>query len=355
MSPDQTTMDQSRRALSVVVPCFDEEGNLEPLHRRISAASRKVVADDYELVLINDGSRDATWQTISELCQRDPRVVGVDLSRNYGHQLALSAGLSVCNGERILVLDADLQDPPELLGPMMQLMDEGADVVYGKRRVREGESGFKKLSAKIFYRTLNALSDVPIPVDCGDFRLMNRRVLDALLQMPEQARFIRGMISWIGFKQVPLEYDRNERLSGDTKYPLSKMMRLAVDAIVSFSIRPLRLTIYSSIISGLVGLTLVAYVLSSWLNGDTVPGWASATTFVLILGSLQLLCLGILGEYVGRIYGEVKRRPLFLIKNIKTSSVSGRGPRTLVDSALKGASGPAGRQAAAWSVQKQGR
>ncbi len=322
------------KALSVVIPCFNEASNMEVLYRRVTSVCRAAAGGHYELIFVNDGSRDTTWEKISALCETDAHVVGADLSRNFGHQLALSAGLSICCGDRIFILDADLQDPPELLGAMMRLMDDGADVVYGKRRVREGESGFKKLSAKIFYRTLNALSDVSIPMDTGDFRLINRRVLEGLLQMPEQARFIRGMISWIGFNQVPLEYDRNERLSGETKYPFSKMMRLAVDAIVSFSIRPLRLTIYSSIISGLVGLSLVAYVLGSWLSGDTVPGWASATTFVLILGSLQLLCLGILGEYVGRIYGEVKRRPLFLIKNVKTSAVTEQ--RTHTPSAPQG-------------------
>lgn len=352
MSTHETAQRRGTRALSVVIPCFDEQNNIDVLYRRVTGAAKGAIGEDYELILVNDGSRDATWDKISQLCERDPHVVGAELSRNFGHQLALSAGLSICCGERIFILDADLQDPPELLTQMMRLMDQGADVVYGRRRIREGESGFKKLSAKLFYRTLNALSDVPIPIDTGDFRLINRRVLDALLQMPEQARFIRGMVSWIGFNQVPLEYDRSERLSGETKYPFSKMMRLGVDAIVSFSIRPLRLTIYSSIISGLVGLTLVAYVLGSWLSGNTVPGWASATTFVLILGSLQLLCLGILGEYVGRIYGEVKRRPLFLIKGIRTSAVTEDGGRTSLASAVGGAAAGPRPQATAWSPRK---
>ena len=319
--------------LSVVIPCFNEQDNMRILHRRVSDVCASLGKESYELILVNDGSSDQTWSIINLLCEEDDRVMGVDLSRNYGHQIALSAGLSLATGDRILILDADLQDPPELLPDMMRLMDNGADVVYGRRIERQGETRFKKLSAKIFYRLLNALSDVPIPVDTGDFRLLTRQVLDVILQMPEQSRFLRGMVSWVGFNQVALEYERQERHAGTTHYTFRKMIALATDAILSFSIRPLRLTMHLSVISGALGLTLVFYVLASWVLGYVVPGWASTAVFILVLGGIQLLCLGILGEYVGRIYGEVKRRPLFVIRQIRTKrNASGRVPTNAIPS-----------------------
>jgi dolichol-phosphate mannosyltransferase len=206
--------------LSIVAPCYNEEACLPEFHRRVENAARAVVGDDYEIVLVNDGSRDRTWRVIQDLVAADPHLIAVNLSRNYGHQLALTAGLQICRGARILVIDSDLQDPPELLGDMMQRMDDGADVVYGRRRTRDGETWFKKTSARLFYRLLRRLIDVDVPADTGDFRLMSRRVLDQLNAMPEHYRFVRGLVSWIGFQQVPLDYDRDPRFAGETHYPL---------------------------------------------------------------------------------------------------------------------------------------
>ena len=212
-------------ALSIVVPCFNEQACLIALHQRLSSAARSAVGEDYEIVLVNDGSRDSSWPMMRELAEQDPHLVAVNLSRNHGHQLALTAGLDLCRGETILIIDADLQDPPELLPEMMTAMrSEGADVVYGVRTSRSGETAFKRATAHAFYRLLSRATEVNIPVDAGDFRLMSRRALNALLAMPEQARFIRGMVAWIGFKQLPFAYDRDERFAGETKYPLKRMI-----------------------------------------------------------------------------------------------------------------------------------
>src|SRR5262249_19694587 len=229
----------------------------------------------YEIVVVNDGSRDGTWARLREIAACDPHVVAVDLMRNHGHQLALTAGLDVCRGERILVLDADLQDPPELLPDMMRLMDEGAEVVDGQRRQRPGESPFKRATASLFYRLIAKLSDTAIPRDTGDFRLMSRRVLDTLLAMPERHRFVRGMVAWVGGRQVPLLYDRDVRRAGETKYPLRKMIRLAWDAITGFSTRPLQLASLTGVVIALFGAGLFLYSLIGWLAGVSVVGWTS--------------------------------------------------------------------------------
>jgi dolichol-phosphate mannosyltransferase len=286
------------------------------LHGRLSAACRQAVGDGYEIVLVNDGSTDGTWQTIERLAAQDGHVVGVDLSRNHGHQLALTAGLAIASGERIFIIDADLQDPPELLGPMMHRMDEGADVVYGKRRRREGDTAFKRLTASLFYRLLDRMTEVTIPVDTGDFRLMSRRALDALLAMPEQYRFVRGMVSWIGYRQEAFVYDRAERFAGSTKYPLAKMVRLAFDAVTGFSILPLRMASHLGIILAALSVPLILYIIVSWLSGAVVEGWASLMAVVVVLGSAQMLVLGLIGEYLGRTYMQTKQRPLFLIRDV---------------------------------------
>ena len=304
--------------LSAVVPCYNEEESLAELFRRLDAACANV-ASRYEILLIDDGSKDRTWELISGLAEANPQLVGVRLARNHGHQLALSAGLSVCRGQRVLIIDADLQDPPELLPKMMEAIDEGAEVVYGKRTVRQGETQFKKFTAQLFYRLLNRLVDIEIPLDTGDFRLMTRKALDFLLSMPEQHRFIRGMVAWIGLKQVPLEYVREERFAGETKYPIAKMIGLAIDAITGFSVRPLRISTYLGFwVAGLAAL-LLAYSLFSWAFFQTVSGWTSLIGVVLALGAIQLVVLGVIGEYLGRLFLEAKRRPLFLIDEIKHS------------------------------------
>ena len=306
-----------RPKLSVVIPCYNEEACLEMLHARVSAAAEAAVGKDYEIVLINDGSRDASWQVMQRLSLTDPRLVAINLSRNHGHQLALTAGLDLCAGEQILIIDADLQDPPELLTDMRAAMkSQGADVVYAVRRKREGESLFKKATAAVFYRMLDRITDTPIPLDTGDFRLMTRRALDAFLSLPEQARFIRGMVAWVGFKQVPFPYDRHERHAGDTKYPLSKMLRLAFDAITGFSTAPLRFASHAGLVLTGASALLVLYILVGWLFGYAIQGWTSLMLVVVVLGAVQMFVLGMIGEYLGRLYVESKRRPLYLVADV---------------------------------------
>lgn len=302
--------------LTIVVPCFNEDSTLLQLHRRVTLSVEETVGRDFELILVNDGSRDNTWLTMSRLADADPRVVAVNLSRNHGHQIALSAGLSLARGDRVLVLDADLQDPPELLPKMMQLMDEGADVVYGQRVVRHGETIFKQATASLFYRLLDRLTDVPIPRDSGDFRLMSRRTLEVLNGMPERQRFVRGMVSWIGFRQTALPYERQPRNAGTSHYPLRRMIRLAFDAITSFSTRPLRIASLLGLMFAVMGCAGITISLVSWANGSTIPGWTSVMVVVLALGGIQLTVLGIMGEYLGRLYLEAKQRPLYVIDQI---------------------------------------
>ena len=303
-------------ALSVVVPCYNEQAGLIEFHRRMTQACVGCVGQDYELVCIDDGSRDATWRIMQDLAGTDANLVAVKLSRNHGHQLALTAGLFQCRGARILVIDADLQDPPELLPTLMAMMDQGADVVYCQRRHRAGETRFKRWTAALFYRVLRRLADIDIPPDTGDFRLLSRRALDVLNRMPEQSRFIRGMVTWIGMKQVPLLYDRQSRFAGETKYPLSKMLRFAVDAITGFSVLPLRWASVLGAIAAGLSIVMLAYTLGSWALGHTVEGWTSVTTLVLLTSSAQLIVLGIIGEYLGRLVVEAKRRPLFVIERV---------------------------------------
>jgi polyisoprenyl-phosphate glycosyltransferase len=310
---------QVRTKLSVVIPCYNEQAVINELYRRVTLACRSLICDTYELILINDGSFDETWAMLQELARIDDHIVAVDLSRNHGHQLALSAGLSLARGERILVIDADLQDPPELLPEMMRLMDGGADVVFGQRVERDGETWFKRVSASAFYRLLLRMTDVAIPPNTGDFRLMRRPVLEALLAMPEQQRFIRGMVAWIGFRQVPLQYHRDRRFAGETKYSLRKMLTFAVDAITGFSIAPLRISLYVAFLVLLFSLCTMSYVLISWLYLEPVPGWTSIFLSMLILASVQLFSLAIIGEYLGRIYMQTKQRPLFIIREIVSS------------------------------------
>ncbi len=310
--------------LSIVVPCHNESQNLAQLHARCTAAAHSVVGDSYELILVDDGSRDSTWQQMQALATSDGHVAAARLSRNFGHQLALSAGLELSSGARVLIIDADLQDPPELLPRMMEAMDQGADVAYGQRISRQGESWFKRATAKLFYRLLRRLTDVEIPVDAGDFRLVTRRVVQLLADMPEQHRFVRGMVSWIGMRQTAVPYDRDERTSGQTNYPFGRMLRLAIDAVTSFSIRPLRIASMIGLGFGTLGLIGVVYAIVGWAIGQTVPGWTSVMVVVLMLGGIQLFVIGILGEYLGRLYIEAKRRPLFIIDQVARQDGSGR-------------------------------
>ncbi len=303
-------------ALSIVAPCFNEEDCLDDFVRRSSAAATAAVGDNYEIVLVDDGSMDRTWDRMQSFATADARVVAIRLSRNFGHQRALTAGLMHCRGARILSIDADLQDPPELIAQMMAMMDAGADVVYGQRRMQLGETQLKTKSAALFYRLLRHLIDIDIPLDTGDFRLMDRRVLEVLRTMPEEARFVRGLISWIGMKQVALVYDRDARYAGETAYSLGRMIHLGLDAVTSFSVVPLRLASYCGVLTGVASMLMLTYTIGSWLAGQTVTGWTSIASIVLLIGSVQLLVLGVMGEYLGRLFMQSKGRPLFVVERV---------------------------------------
>jgi dolichol-phosphate mannosyltransferase len=304
-----------RPALSVVAPCYNEQDVLPEFLRRVGAVLDEL-GGTAEIVLVDDGSHDRTWQVMTDAAAGDSRIVAVRLMRNHGHQLALTAGLSVCRGERILIIDADLQDPPELLPEMMAVMDQGADVVYGQRRQRDGETLFKRATAAAFYRLIGRMTDVEIPSDAGDFRLVSRRVLDLLIAMPERHRFIRGMVAWIGGKQVPFLYDRQARAAGESKYPLAKMLRFAADAITAFSVVPLMASMTIGWIMAAIGFAFFVYSIVGWAFGHTLPGWTSLMAAVGLLGGMQFLMLGIIGAYLGRLYDQSKGRPLFMIRDI---------------------------------------
>lgn len=311
-----------RPELSVVIPVYNEDAVLNVLIDRVVRASKDIFEDRFEVILVNDGSRDGSWKAICAHADRDRRIVGINLSRNHGHQLALTAGLHHARGAYVFVLDADLQDPPELLGPMFDKVREGYDVVFGQRTKRHGETAFKRCTASVFYRVLGAMVDTKIPRDTGDFRLMTRRVVDQLNAMPERYRFVRGMVSFVGYNQTAFPYERDLRLAGETNYPLAKMIALAVDAVTSFSVVPLRFASHIGMLFGGTGLFAIIWIISVWMQGGTVEGWASLAALILIMGSVQLMMLGVFGEYLGRMYMEAKRRPLFIVSDIHRQAIS---------------------------------
>lgn len=301
--------------LSVIVPCLNEALVIEETHRRLLAALTTISETGFEVLYIDDGSSDATLEILRGLQKADSRVRVIAFSRNFGHQFAVTAGLEHARGEAVVVIDADLQDPPDVILEMLERWREGVDVVYAVRSEREGEATFKLLTAKAFYRLLNRFSNIAIPLDTGDFRLIDRKAVNALLAMPEHDRFIRGMVAWVGFRQEPIYYRRAARLAGETKYPLKKMLHFAADGILSFSLLPLRLAVYMGVVSSGLALLGIIYALVLRLFTEAwVTGWTLLFIAILFLGGVQLLFLGIMGEYLGRIYGEVKRRPLYLIK-----------------------------------------
>ncbi|MFZ3154710.1 glycosyltransferase family 2 protein [Pseudomonas sp.] len=308
--------------LSVVVPCFNEEAVIGETLNRLAAFCDQLEGFTVELIFVDDGSRDNTRAILKARAQLDASVRVVGFARNFGHQIAVSAGIDAARGDAVVLIDADLQDPPEVIHEMIELWRAGFDVIYGTRTEREGESFFKKTTAKAFYRLLNHLSDVAIPFDTGDFRLMSRPVVDALRAMPERDRFIRGMVSWVGFRQVALPYKRASRFAGESKYPLRKMIRFAVDGILSFSTKPLQIAIGFGMFSALLALAGIVYALTLRIFTNIwIEGWTAIMIAVLFLGGGQLICLGILGEYVGRIYREVKRRPMYVVQEYVGFSV----------------------------------
>ena len=304
--------------LSIVAPCYNEADALPAFLERMLASATAVCGSDFELILVNDGSRDGTWPLIEAKARATAGVVGINLARNHGHQLAVTAGLGLAQGERVLIIDADLQDPPELLGEMMRRMDEGFDVVYGRRRTRPSESRFKLATAGLFYRTLSAIAEVDIPRDTGDFRLMSGRIVERLNAMPEQDRFLRGMVAWLGGRQSELLYDRDPRHAGASGYTLGKMMRLAVDGLTSFSTAPLRLAGLMSALGVGVAFVLATYAVVGFFFGRAEPGWTSLALIVVFFSTAQLICLTIFGEYLGRVYMQGKHRPLYLVDEIVT-------------------------------------
>lgn len=309
-------------ALSVVVPCYNEDECLDETHRRLTQAVRSLALPSYEIVYVNDGSTDQTLSLLVSISQNDSNAIVVDLARNHGHQLALTAGLYFAQGARVFIIDADLQDPPELLPEFMAALNAGADVAYGRRIAREHESAFKKISAKLFYRFLSRVANVAIPLDSGDFRLVNRQVLNAFLSMPEAHRFVRGMISWVGFKQVPVDYIRKPRLAGKTKYPFRKMCNLAFDAITGFTIAPLRYVYWAALLAVILAIVMIGWSIAMYFFYETVPGWPSLMTVFLFFTAIQLLSTAFIGEYVGRIFEQSKQRPLFVIRQVIRSDVS---------------------------------
>ncbi|MCY7485300.1 glycosyltransferase family 2 protein [Paenibacillus alvei] len=303
------------KQISVVVPMYFEEQVVHECYKRLSKVLNETKYD-YEIIFVNDGSEDNTLELLSALAKDDQRVRVLDFSRNFGHQIAVTAGINHSSGDAVVVIDADLQDPPELINEMIKKWEEGYDVIYAKRRKRDGESKFKLITAKMFYRVLDNLTSIRIPVDTGDFRLMDRKVVEVLNAMDEKNRFIRGMVSWLGFKQIPIEFDRKERFAGETKYPLKKMIKFALDGIISFSTKPLKYAAYLGFFSVLISILIIAYTLVMKIAGSesVVSGWASIMILVSFLGGVQLLSISILGEYIGRIYEESKNRPLYIVK-----------------------------------------
>ena len=303
------------RVLSIVVPCFNEEDCLSATIARLNALCAELRPLEVELIFVDDGSQDHTREILKGYAAEDPRIRIIGFARNFGHQLAVTAGIDAARGDAIVLIDADLQDPPEVIPKMVARWREGFDVVYGRRIERVGESTFKLASARIFYRLLNRLSDVPIPLDTGDFRLISRQVADTLKAMPERDRFVRGMVSWVGFKQTELSYQRAARFAGTSKYPLRKMVRFATDGILSFSTKPLQMAVALGMLSASVALLGIIYALTLRIFTDLwVEGWTALFIAVMFIGGAQLLCIGILGEYIGRIYSEVKKRPLYVVQ-----------------------------------------
>jgi dolichol-phosphate mannosyltransferase len=300
--------------LSVIIPCFNEEPVLRATHERLTSVLTDIDGLDYELIFVNDGSRDRTQQLLEDLLF-DHHVRVLLLSRNFGHQIAVTAGLEAAAGAACVIIDADLQDPPELIPQMVDLWREGNEVVYGIRIEREGESRFKLWTAKAFYRLINRMSETKMPLDAGDFRLLDRKVVEVIKSMPERARFLRGMVSWAGFRQVALPYDRSARHAGESKYPLTKMIHFAMDGIISFSLVPLKLAIWTGFIAIWIAVAgIIVAILDRLLEKNLARGWASLFVAVLFMGGVQLVSLGILGEYLGRIYTEVKHRPLYVVQ-----------------------------------------
>jgi glycosyltransferase involved in cell wall biosynthesis len=304
--------------LSIVIPIYNEEGNIPVLFERLNGVVSKLNIIT-EFLFVNDGSRDKSMDLIKELAAKNSNVKYIDFSRNFGHQVAVTAGLDHCTGKAVVIIDADLQDPPELIIDLYNKWKEGYEVVYAKRRARQGESFLKKYTAKMFYRILKKITSINIPVDTGDFRLVDRKIVDVLKQMPEQQKFLRGQISWIGFRQTFVEYDRDARYAGKTGYTYKKMIRFALDGITSFSNLPLKFATFTGfVVSGITFIMILYALYSRFISKNYVPGWTSLMLAVLFIGGVQLISIGIIGEYISRLSSNVRQRPLYIINEKNT-------------------------------------
>lgn len=302
---------------SVVIPVFNEEEVLPVTYGRLTEVMERLSVP-YELIFVDDGSEDRSPKILDDFAERDSRVRVIHFSRNFGHQAAITAGMDYARGEAIVVIDADLQDPPEVIPEMIAKWQEGYEVVYGKRVVREGETFFKRLTASLFYRFLRKMTDIDIPLDTGDFRLVDRKVAEVMRLLREKNRFVRGLVSWVGFRQTSLDYVRHKRFAGTTKYPLRKMLKLAWDGITSFSNKPLKVSAYLGFVLSLASFVYLLYiVIAKFLGKSTVPGWASIMVINLFFNGVILILLGVMGEYVGRVYDEAKNRPLYIVSRAR--------------------------------------
>ena len=309
--------------ISVIVPIYNEEENIRTLYNRLSDSLKNDISNQYEIIFVNDGSKDSSITIIKSLASQDNKVKYIDLSRNFGHQNAVFAGMNYANGAAVVIIDADLQDPPEIITNLYRKMQEGFEVVYAQRIIRNGESWHKKLTAKYFYLILNRLSEVSIPLDTGDFRIISHKVCKTVCEMPERNKFLRGQIAWTGFSQSYIEYERHARHSGTTKYSYSKMFKFAMDGISAFSNLPLKMATWLGFITALIAMTM--FVRTIWVRyftEDYVKGWSSLMVSLLFLGGVQLICIGVLGEYLGRVLDNLKGRPPFVIKESNIDKIS---------------------------------
>ena len=307
--------------LSIVVPVYNESQSIDAFYKRTTQTVRELDSFCYEFVFVDDGSHDNSYSKLVELADSDPNVRIIKLSRNFGHQIAITAGMDAAVGDAVVVIDADLQDPPEAIRKFVGKWQEGYDVVYGIREKREGESKLKLLTAKYFYRILNSLTDIDIPADVGDFRLMSRRVVLQLKKIQERDRYIRGLVSWLGFRQTGIYYSRDKRYAGNTKFSYRKMLRFALDGITSFSTLPLKLATWLGYLASLLGFLYACSVVVQKALGITVQGWATMMIAMLFLGGVQLIFLGVLGEYIGRIFRETKQRPIYIVEELYDQTI----------------------------------
>ena len=304
-----------KKVISVVIPMYYEEDVVNECYNKLKKELDKLNNFDYELIVVNDGSKDKTLEILENLAINDSKLKVISFSRNFGHQAAVTAGLKETKGDVVVIIDADLQDPPELIAEMLKLWEDGNDVIYAKRKVRKGESKFKLYTAKVFYKILNALSDIEIPKDTGDFRMADRKVIDVINSLPEHNKFLRGLFSWVGYKQIPIEYERKERYAGKTKYPFRKMLKLAIDGIIGFSSKPLKIIGGIGMLSIMISFAVLIYSILSYIFNwnNLMPGWTSIMVSITFFAGVQLLSIWMMSEYISRIYDESKKRPQYVI------------------------------------------